>query len=65
MDDKGPMIIAVCWTFTVLALLFVSARLYVRAIIHNKLGADDYIIIFSCVSTLPLNMAIELSTLPN
>lgn len=50
-DNKGPMIIAVCWTFTCLALLFVSARLYVRAAIHKKLMSDDYLIIFSSVCT--------------
>lgn len=48
-DDKGPMIIAVCWVFTGLALLFVSGRLYVRAFLHHKLSSDDYLIIFSSV----------------
>lgn len=52
MDDKGPMMIALCWIFTIFALLFVGARLYVRAVVHGKLGFDDYIIIFSCVGTL-------------
>lgn len=49
MDDKGPMMIAVCWIFTVLAILFVGARLYVRAVVHDRLAADDYIVVFSCV----------------
>ncbi|KAF5548954.1 integral membrane protein [Fusarium mexicanum] len=35
MEDKGPMIIAVCWTFTVLALGFVIARLFICAILSN------------------------------
>ncbi|QKD56407.2 uncharacterized protein FOBCDRAFT_241257 [Fusarium oxysporum Fo47] len=35
MEDKGPMIIAVCWTFTVLALIFVVARLFICAILSN------------------------------
>ncbi|KAK3388782.1 hypothetical protein B0T20DRAFT_457352 [Sordaria brevicollis] len=61
MDDKGPMIIAVCWVFTILALLFVGARLYVRAIIHNKLGADDYIIIFSCFCAVLSNIFVTMS----
>jgi hypothetical protein len=43
------MIIGVCWTFTVLALLFVASRLYVRAAVHDKLQGDDYILIFSSV----------------
>lgn len=43
------MIIGVCWTFTVLALCFVAARLYVRLVVHKKLYSDDYLIIFSSV----------------
>ncbi|KAI3583831.1 hypothetical protein IWW34DRAFT_817285 [Fusarium oxysporum f. sp. albedinis] len=35
MEDKEPMIIAVCWTFTVLALIFVVARLFICAILSN------------------------------
>ncbi|KAH7168465.1 hypothetical protein DER46DRAFT_679826 [Fusarium sp. MPI-SDFR-AT-0072] len=35
MEDKGPMIITVCWTFTALALLFVVARLFICAILSN------------------------------
>lgn len=55
-DNKGPMIISVCWTFTVLALLFVAARLYVRVIVHKKLASDDYLIIFSAVCKPPLHI---------
>lgn len=51
-DDKGPMIIAVCWTFTGLALVFVGFRLFVRAVVHGKLGHDDYWIILSSVGAM-------------
>lgn len=49
------MIIAVCWTFTALALLFVAARLYVRSAVQDKLSSDDYLIMFSSVSASTLN----------
>jgi hypothetical protein len=58
MQDKGPMILAVCWTFTVLALLFVLARLFVRVAVHRTLFIDDYFIILSIVSlTLSFSIA--------
>ncbi|KAK7445673.1 hypothetical protein Landi51_08069 [Colletotrichum acutatum] len=47
VDDKGPMIIAVCWTFTALGLIFVGGRLFVRATVHRRLFSDDYWIILS------------------
>jgi hypothetical protein len=53
MPDKGPMILVVCWTFTALALLFVLARLFVRAAVHRALFIDDYFIILSIVSSTP------------
>lgn len=52
------MMLAVCWTFTALAILFVGARLFVRAMVHRRLFSDDYWIILSIVrldsSLLPL-----------
>jgi hypothetical protein len=53
MEDKGPMILAVCWTFTALALLFVIARLFVRVAVHRALFIDDYFIILSIVGSTP------------
>ncbi|ESA41994.1 hypothetical protein NCU02327 [Neurospora crassa OR74A] len=61
MDDKGPMMLTVCWVFTALALLFVSARFYVRAVVHDKLGFDDYIIIFSCFCAVLSNIFVTIS----
>lgn len=42
VQDKGPSIVTVCWTLTVLGTVFVAARLYVRGIIWKRLRADDY-----------------------
>ncbi|KAK3486572.1 uncharacterized protein B0T23DRAFT_325311 [Neurospora hispaniola] len=61
MDDKGPMMLTVCWVFTALALLFVSARLYVRAVVHDKLGFDDYVILFSCFCAVLSNIFVTIS----
>lgn len=53
MEDKGPMMLTVCWTFTALAILFVGARLFVRAAVHRRLFSDDYWIILSIVRFCP------------
>ncbi|KAF5590025.1 integral membrane protein [Fusarium pseudoanthophilum] len=61
MEDKGPMIIAVCWTFTVLALIFVIARLYVRGAVHRALFIDDYFIILSIICAILSNVFVTMS----
>ncbi|ROT35997.1 hypothetical protein SODALDRAFT_352843 [Sodiomyces alkalinus F11] len=60
-DDKGPMIIAVCWAFTALALLFVTGRLFVRAAVHGKLFSDDYWIILSAICAIVSNIFTTIS----
>lgn len=50
-EDKGPKILALCWTFTALSSLFVAARLYARYSVHRKIFADDYWIILSTASS--------------
>ncbi|KPM45291.1 hypothetical protein AK830_g1291 [Neonectria ditissima] len=61
MDDKGPLIIVVCWTFTSLALLFVAGRLFVRAVVHQKLFSDDYWIILSSICAILSNVLVTIS----
>lgn len=48
--NKGPEILIVTITLTVIALLFVAARIYSRRISMRKLAVDDYIVIFCIVS---------------
>ncbi|KAI1259140.1 integral membrane protein [Xylariaceae sp. FL1019] len=48
-EDKGPAIIAACWSVIAVSTLFVIARLYVRGFIQKRLGLDDYLIIISIV----------------
>lgn len=44
-----PTIIAVCVSITVLMMLTVSTRIYVRAVMIKMMGMDDWIILFSAV----------------
>ncbi|RSL54110.1 hypothetical protein CEP54_010058 [Fusarium duplospermum] len=60
-DDKGPLILAVCWTFTGLALVFVGLRLFVRAVVHGKLFHDDYWIILSSICAILSNAFVTVS----
>ncbi|KAE9568818.1 hypothetical protein CGMCC3_g15048 [Colletotrichum fructicola] len=61
MEDKGPLIIAACWAFTGLSLLFVAARLFVRLAVYNKLMSDDYWIILSTICAVCSNSLVILS----
>lgn len=44
-----PTIIAVCVSITVLMMVTVSTRIYVRAAMIKMMGMDDWIILFSAV----------------
>ncbi|KAF2875905.1 hypothetical protein BDV95DRAFT_591327 [Massariosphaeria phaeospora] len=46
-QNKGPAILAICSTLTVVATCFVAARLYVRAKILSRVGLDDWLILVS------------------
>jgi hypothetical protein len=49
-ETKGPTVLAVCCTLTVVATLFVAGRLYVRTKILARVGLDDWLILLSMVS---------------
>lgn len=53
MEDKGPLILAVCWTFTAIGLFFVAVRLFVRIHIQRTLQSDDLWIILGTVGRHP------------
>ncbi|SPO06474.1 uncharacterized protein DNG_09164 [Cephalotrichum gorgonifer] len=61
VEDKGPMIILVCWIFTGFSLLFVGARLFVRSAVHRQFFSDDYLIILSMICALISNVFVTLS----
>lgn len=48
-QDKGPSVLAACWTVTAVSTIFVAGRLYVRGVLQRKLWSDDYFIILSLV----------------
>ncbi|KAH8175239.1 integral membrane protein [Sarocladium implicatum] len=62
-EDKGPGIIAYCWTFLALATFFMACRMYVRLAIFRKLRSDDYWclagLFFAYLSTCLTMVAIE------
>ena len=49
--NKGPEVLAVFGTGTALASIAVILRLWVRARILRKIGADDWIMAISLVKT--------------
>lgn len=51
-QDKGHMIVTLCWTFTALGIAFVVARLFVRGVIRKGLMVDDYWSVLTVVSYL-------------
>jgi len=53
-QDKGPGILAAIITVSIISTLYVAGRLFVRIKIMKKLYLDDYFIILSTVSALPL-----------
>ena len=50
---NGPMIVTVMWTETIVALIFVLARLYTRSRIVRSIGWDDHLIAISMVFPTP------------
>ncbi|TLD07927.1 hypothetical protein PspLS_12178 [Pyricularia sp. CBS 133598] len=44
-QDKGPAVLAVCWTAVLLSSVFVVSRIYVNGYIRGKLRSDDWYII--------------------
>lgn len=50
-ENRGPFVIAVMASMTALALLFSAARIYCRLISVKRLAVEDYIVMFSIVST--------------
>jgi hypothetical protein len=55
-QDKGPSILAVCWTMTGISTVFVVARLSVRGLILRQLRSDDYFTVLALVSLIPQSM---------
>ncbi len=52
-ETRAPQLIAVTVTVTVLAVISVAARLYVRVKISRSVGWDDYTILAAMVGAPP------------
>lgn len=50
-DDKGPRILSILWALTGFTTVVVATRIYIRCALLRKVGIDDYLIVFSLVST--------------
>ena len=48
--NRGPELLGVIWTFTILALLVVIAKFYTKARVLHKTGVDDALVVLSIVS---------------
>lgn len=58
-DGKGPTIVAVIWSMTSLATIFVVARLCVRQRLLRNFGLDDWLIGISMVSIVLMPSFLE------
>ena len=47
--DRGPEILAIIWTFTTLALVVVSLKIFTRYKIVHDTGLDDFLVFLSMV----------------
>ena len=47
--DRGPELLAILWTFTSLAILFVGLRIFVRIRLIRETGLDDGLVLLSAV----------------
>lgn len=43
----------IIWTFVAISTIFTLARMYTRLKIVNKIGLDDYLMVFSLVNPSP------------
>ena len=50
--DNGLTVVILTWTLLIVSILVVSLRIYTRITRIRKVGADDYLMICSVVSTL-------------
>lgn len=61
-DGLGPMILAVCWSMTGAATLFLGARVYVKLTAHKRLWWDDHFLLASWVMLVAFSSIITYGT---
>lgn len=57
-EGLGPMMLAVCWSMTAIAALFLGARLYVKLTTHKRLWWDDHFLVASWFMLVAFSTAI-------
>ncbi|KAH8150906.1 uncharacterized protein LAJ45_05088 [Morchella importuna] len=53
-DNRGPALVATCLSFGIVMLIVLSARIYCRAVLLKKMGADDWCMVFAAIVGLGL-----------
>ncbi|KAK4214255.1 hypothetical protein QBC37DRAFT_440268 [Rhypophila decipiens] len=61
MGGRAPMAIATMWSLTAVTFIFVTLRLYTRAVVVHQVGWDDHIFVFSAVLLLLYTLFLNLS----
>ena len=52
-SDNGLTVVVLAWTLLTVSILVVTLRIYTRITRIRKVGADDYLMIYSVVSAIP------------
>ncbi|OTA82739.1 hypothetical protein M434DRAFT_37017 [Hypoxylon sp. CO27-5] len=62
LEDLGPAVLGVAWTFAGISMLIVSLRFYVRLGIVRKLTLDDYTTLLTLLFSLGNSVFLTIST---
>jgi hypothetical protein len=57
-DNRGPALVATCLSFGTVMLIVLSARIYCRAVLLKKMGADDWCMILAAVRNYLLGILV-------
>lgn len=61
-QDKGNLILALCWSFTALGATFVTLRLFVQTTIRRSIRSEDCWSGFTIVRTFQTSSTVDLYT---
>lgn len=61
-QDKGNLILALCWSFTALGATFVTLRLFVQTTIRRSIRSEDCWSVFTIVRTFQTSSTVDLFT---
>lgn len=61
-EGRGPLVLAVCWSMTLIAALFLGARLCVKLTAHKRLWWDDHLLVASWAMLVAFSAATTYGT---